>query len=465
MDRHALSRWLAPLRPVGDAAAAALALFAAFRLRIDVELPFTAFALPAERIAYFERALPWLIAGQLALLSLFGLYESFRPLPRSELARRLLLATLVQALAGAAAVFLTSGAFPRSVLVLYAGIDAALLYLWRRLVERLHEPPRRRVALVGRGPGAREVARSLSAHGWHGLHIVGHVPAPGEEANASEEAAELGPSLGTIDRLSDLLAEGVIDDILLAPRAANWQTALIDQLAGTRPPHASVLLLPGPFESLIGRMRYRWVHDLPVIEVIGESEWHIRQPAKRLLDLCAGSLLAVASAPILALCALAVRLSSPGPVFYRQVRVGRGLVPFDLLKLRTMRLGAESVGEERMAEPQDPRLTPVGGFLRRYRLDELPQLLHVLGGAMSLVGPRPERPGFVAQYLVEVPGYRERFSVAPGLTGLAQVNGDYDSSAENKLRYDLAYIASANLWLDLSILVRTVRIVLTSRGL
>ena len=466
MARQALSRWLVPLRPLGDAGAAALALYAAFRLRIDVDLPFTEYALPAERFGYFGRALPWLVAGQLALLSLFGLYESFRPLPRLELARRLLLAAAGQALGGAAAVFLTGGFFPRSVLLLYAGADVALLYLWRRLLERLHEPVLRRVALVGRGPGAREVARSLAAHGWHGLRVVGHVPVPGEpDAEDDGEAPELGPDLGGVDRLPALLAAGEIDDILLAPHAATWQTALIDRLAGTRPPHASVLLLPGPFESLIGRMRYRWVHDLPVVEVVGESEWHIRRPTKRLFDLAAGLLLAAGAAPLLAVAALAVKLTSPGPAFHRQVRVGRGLVPFELLKLRTMRVGAESDGEERLAAARDPRLTPIGGFLRRYRLDELPQLLHVLSGAMSLVGPRPERPGFVARYLAEVPGYRERFSVAPGLTGLAQVNGDYDSLPENKLRYDLAYIASANLWLDLSILVRTVRSVLTSSGL
>ena len=117
-----------------------------------------------------------------------------------------------------------------------------------------------------------------------------------------------------------------------------------------------------------------------------------------------------------------------------------------------------------LARPDDPRLTPAGAFLRRTRLDEVPQLVSVLTGTMSLVGPRPERPGFVQRYLAEVPGYAERFSLAPGLTGLAQVNGDYRSSPANKLRYELAYMGNWSLWLDLSILLRTVRIVLTSRG-
>jgi lipopolysaccharide/colanic/teichoic acid biosynthesis glycosyltransferase len=164
------------------------------------------------------------------------------------------------------------------------------------------------------------------------------------------------------------------------------------------------------------------------------------------------------------LCALAVRLTSPGGVLYHQMRVGRGQKPFTLYKLRTMRHDAEAESGEVLAQPDDPRLTPIGAFLRRFRLDELPQIFNVLAGSMSLVGPRPERPGFVQRYLREVPGYAERFSLAPGLTGLAQVNGDYHSSPQNKLRYDLAYMANWTLWLDLSILLRTVKIVLTSRG-
>jgi lipopolysaccharide/colanic/teichoic acid biosynthesis glycosyltransferase len=144
--------------------------------------------------------------------------------------------------------------------------------------------------------------------------------------------------------------------------------------------------------------------------------------------------------------------------------MGRSQRPFTLLKLRTMQVDAESESGEVLAQPGDPRLTRIGAFLRRFRLDEIPQLLNVLQGTMSLVGPRPERPGFVQRYLQEVPGYAERFSLAPGLTGLAQVNGDYHSTPQNKLRYELAYMANWTLWLDLSILLRTVKIVLTSRG-
>ena len=129
-----------------------------------------------------------------------------------------------------------------------------------------------------------------------------------------------------------------------------------------------------------------------------------------------------------------------------------------------MHADAEASAEEILARRDDPRITPIGSRLRSLRIDEIPQLINVLAGTMSLVGPRPERPGFVTKYLEEVPGYAGRFAVQPGVTGLAQVNGDYDSSPENKLRYDLAYLANWSIWLDLTILLRTVKIVLTSRG-
>ena len=159
-----------------------------------------------------------------------------------------------------------------------------------------------------------------------------------------------------------------------------------------------------------------------------------------------------------------IGLTSRGPVFYRQTRIGRNQRPFTLWKLRTMHVGAERE-EEVLARPDDPRKTAIGSVLRGFRIDEIPQLINVLNGSMSLVGPRPERPGFVSRYLDEVPGYGIRFAVRPGLTGLAQVNGDYQSSADNKLRFDLAYLANWSLLLDLSILLRTMRIVLTSRGI
>ena len=452
------------LRVVGDGLAALTALVGAFLVRIYLPLPFTEGLLPGDRLVLLALEWPAVLVLQLASLYFFGFYDPPRPRNRPEAARRLSAAVVAQALVLMGYYFLGNRTFPRSVLLLYLAFDFLLVLAWRLALDRTESRHERRVAIVGGGEAAREIAQALRIHSWHGLRVVGYVPLPHEASAAAGPDPDLGPCLGAPEDLARLLADGTIDDIVLADSGDSWQTRLIDSLAGTRPDHTNVLLLPGPFESLIGRMRYRWVHDLPLIEVVRESEWRINRPLKRLLDLAAGSFLFLLSLPVLGVCAVAVKATSPGPIFYRQTRVGRGQRPFTLLKLRTMRVDAEPEAVEVLAQPDDPRLTPIGAFLRRFRLDEVPQLLNVLQGTMSLVGPRPERPGFVQRYLQEVPGYAERFSLAPGLTGLAQVNGDYHSSPQNKLRYELAYTANWSLWLDLSILLRTVTIVLTSRG-
>jgi exopolysaccharide biosynthesis polyprenyl glycosylphosphotransferase len=241
----------------------------------------------------------------------------------------------------------------------------------------------------------------------------------------------------------------------------SWQTRLIDGLAGTRPDHTSVLLLPGPFESLIGRMRYRWVHDLPLIEVVRETEWRINWPLKRLLDIVAGLALLLLASPVAAVCALAVRVTSPGEILYRQTRVGLGQKPFTLYKLRTMRRDAEADSGEVLAQPGDPRLTPIGAFLRRFRLDELPQLFNVLEGTMSLVGPRPERPEFVELFETDIRRYGDRHRVKSGVTGWAQVHGlRGQTSLADRVEWDNYYIEHWTLGLDVKILALTVLAVL-----
>jgi lipopolysaccharide/colanic/teichoic acid biosynthesis glycosyltransferase len=169
--------------------------------------------------------------------------------------------------------------------------------------------------------------------------------------------------------------------------------------------------------------------------------------------------------PGLALAAALVAVTSPGGVFYRQTRVGRDGRPFELWKLRTMRRGAEVETGAVLATPDDPRVTAIGRSLRAARIDEIPQLWNVLRGDMSLVGPRPERPEFAEGLSATVPGYALRHAARPGLTGLAQISGEYSTEPEIKLRYDLAYLNNWSFVLDLSILLRTLPVVLTRRGI
>ena len=186
---------------------------------------------------------------------------------------------------------------------------------------------------------------------------------------------------------------------------------------------------------------------------------------KRAADLLFAAVGLILTAPAVALAALAVKMTSPGPVLFRQERVGKGGRSFTIYKLRTMVLDAEKhTGPVLSAGAADTRITPVGKLLRATRLDELPQLVNVLRGEMSLVGPRPERPCFVRRYEVEIPGYRERHQVLPGITGWAQVHGGYAIEAEMKLRYDLLYIYNWSLWLDVKIMFQTLATVCRRTG-
>jgi sugar transferase (PEP-CTERM system associated) len=188
--------------------------------------------------------------------------------------------------------------------------------------------------------------------------------------------------------------------------------------------------------------------------------------AKRALDVGASLALLIFALPLMVAAAVAIRLEGPGPMLYRQERVGRNGKTFVLLKFRSMGVDAERNGAQ-WAATSDPRVTRVGGLLRKFRIDELPQLLNVLRGDMSFVGPRPERPVFVDQLARTIPFYGERHSVKPGITGWAQVNYPYGASlddARQKLSFDLYYVKNRTLFLDLVILVQTVRVILFSEG-
>jgi exopolysaccharide biosynthesis polyprenyl glycosylphosphotransferase len=254
-----------------------------------------------------------------------------------------------------------------------------------------------------------------------------------------------------------------VDDVIIASDLG-WQDRLLDELSRWRGPRARISVVPSPYEVSIGRPGHLRLHDIPLIEVVTDPLAGAASGMKRGFDLLVAAPLFVLMLPVMLLVALLVRISSPGPVIYTQERVGKDGRPFTMVKFRTMRVDAERGTGPVLAAENDPRVTWLGRFLRATRLDELPQLWNLLRGDMSFVGPRPERPEFVAQYLKDVQGYGERFRVRPGLTGYAQVNGEYHTSPTTKLKYDLAYIHNHSLWLDLKILSETVKVILTRRG-
>jgi lipopolysaccharide/colanic/teichoic acid biosynthesis glycosyltransferase len=224
-------------------------------------------------------------------------------------------------------------------------------------------------------------------------------------------------------------------------------------------------ILPGVADVVASRVVTRSLGDLPLVPVATRGASAFAFAWRRALDLVLGTALTLLALPLLLLVTAAVALESPGAPWIRQRRVGRGELPFMLWKVRTMRRDAEAGTGPTLSSPDDDRVTRIGAFLRRARLDELPQLLHVLGGSMSVIGPRPERPEFVATYEADVPAYRLRHVLKPGLTGLAQVMGAYATEPDVKLRYDLGYLFHWTPALDVFIFLRTVVTVLRGSGI
>ncbi len=448
-----------------------VAYLLAFVIRIHVPLPFTADFLPGSRVYELHHMVPQLLVAELVILYFFGFYDlralrsSFRSVVNS------VTALFVHLLAASALYFFSGDVnFPRSVLVIYWLVNAAGLAAVREWTgRRLAASSAVRVFLVGT---AGEIEQFLTGVGSPRLHHVDVVGAIAVGANGTHESAAamyrlLGapgapPWLGTVEDLPRLLVEHAVNDIvLLSP--VSWRDDLIDRLL-REPRRPRVSVVPSVYDILVGRISTGRIHDVPLIEVVKNPRDDLAYLVKRTTDFLVAAVLGVLALPVILVAALAIRVTSRGSIFYRQRRVGQKGIEFVIWKLRTMAADAEAESGPVLASTADDRVTPIGRVLRAMRIDELPQLWNVLNGTMSLIGPRPERPEFVREYAREIPGYLERLQVKPGLTGLAQVNGEYHTSAAYKLKYDLAYIYNYSLVLDLKIMAETVKVMVTRRG-
>jgi sugar transferase (PEP-CTERM system associated) len=320
-----------------------------------------------------------------------------------------------------------------------------------------------RILVLGTGAGALEVDKTLSSMHGSGLTLVGFYPL------GSSEPAMI-PSnrvLSAMDGLEEIVRTHQIDQLIVTVREQRGGVLPLRQLLNCRLHGVKVTDLSGFFESVRGAVPIESLKASWLIYGEGFKKGPLRQVVKRLLDIIASGILLAIAGPIMCTTALAIYFESGGPVIFRQERVGKGGRSFWLLKFRSMRLDAEKDGTPRWATQNDPRVTAIGRFIRRTRIDELPQLLNVLRGEMSFVGPRPERPFFVSQLTEKIPFYGARHSVKPGVTGWAQVRSEYGASeddARTKLEYDLFYIKNQSLLLDIAILAETVRVVLFGEG-
>jgi len=445
----------------GDLLAGVLAYLLAFLLRIAVPFPLTTGLLPPLRFGEVHHHWIELVLGQLGVLYFLGLYEAHAlTRPRDHVGALVAAGTLQALLLIAVYFFRQDLMFPRSIFVVSAALDALLLVGWR-VGSRplLGSYPRRRVVVVGSNAAATEVIDTIRVQHWLGMDIVGAVAGDGASAASLHDV----PMLGSREDLPDLCQRHDVDEVIIASDAT-WQDGLLDALSRAEGSRARICVVPSAYEILIGRTEHLRLHDIPLIEVIRDPQTGGAGAAKRGFDAGLAALLLVAALPVMLLVALAIRLTSRGPVLFRQERVGKERRPFTMIKFRTMQVDAEETTGPVLARENDPRVTWLGRYLRAARLDELPQLWNVARGDMSFVGPRPERPEFVEGFERAIQGYAERFKVRPGLTGYAQVNGEYHTSAATKLKYDLAYIYNRSLWLDLRILSETVKVIMTRKG-
>ncbi len=354
----------------------------------------------------------------------------------------------------------------RGVFVASSSLVLIAVAGWRFVFEWLTRKvaPRERLLLVGTGAAAVTLAKELFERRQElGVEIVGFVdPDP-----ARVGAPVINPGvIGTINDIPTIVANRGVDRVVVSLADARGKLPM-DQLLDMKLDGVSFDHLASVYEELTGKIA---VENLRPSWLIFSSGFRKSRPvraAKRSLDIVAAVIGLIIAAPLMAAAAAAVKLTSTGPAIYRQQRVGLQNRNFTVYKFRSMRQDAEAGTGAVWARKNDNRVTPVGRFLRRTRLDELPQLWNVLKGDMSLVGPRPERPEFVKQLTEQIPFYGQRHAMRPGLTGWAQVRYTYGASVEDaleKLQYDLFYIKNLSIPLDLFILFSTVKTVLFRHG-
>ena len=352
---------------------------------------------------------------------------------------------------------------PARVLTLALGLAMPAVIAGRLIFLRLTDLAqlKSRVLVLGTGKQAQRIAQLERNDRWGRFVIVGFVAL--EDGKPKVDAERI---LAMPDDLAAFSRAQRINEIVLALEERRGQTPLAP-LISTRLNGVEITDYQYFCEMAEGRVDLDALRPSWFFDPHGFRSGRLDRILKRAFDIGLASGLLLFTLPLMLITAIAIRLESPGPVFFRQERVGRGGKPFVLIKFRSMRSDAESAQAPQWAQENDPRVTRVGAIIRKTRIDEIPQVLNVLLGDMSFVGPRPERPYFVDMLAEHIPFYRERHAVRPGITGWAQLNYPYGASIEDakqKLRYDLFYIKHFRIVFDLGIVLQTVRVILWPSG-
>jgi len=360
----------------------------------------------------------------------------------------------------------------RLFLALLFVVQPAVMLAGRMVLRRWFEARRRRgrdlnhMLIAGTGPFAETFANRIEANHALGIRVVGHLTVPGDQQPPSVTR----PVLGTVEEMPSIFRRQVIDEVGVCLAAGS--VAYLDPIVTIAADEGKTVRVPRDAEEgiLAGALQEEF-DGFFVQSVVHDGQRELERALKRVIDVVGASIGLIVLSPLIVGTALAIRVRDGSPILFRQVRVGRHGRPFTIYKFRTMVTDAEDRYDELAAHSDtrgaafkmenDPRVTRLGRVLRKWTLDELPQLFNVLTGDMSLVGPRPAPPREVDAYDI---WHRRRLSVRPGMTGLWQVQARFDHHFDDRAELDLRYIDQWSLWMDLGILLRTVPAVLTPRG-
>ncbi len=321
----------------------------------------------------------------------------------------------------------------------------------------------RRTLIVGWGRKARELYQEVSKYPALGFQVIGFAEIKPQEGRRQFQGV---PVLGRLEQLSEIARRHQIEEVLIALQQKD-QRALMQIIAQTDGLPVSLKIVPDLYSIITGQARTNQIYGFPLIEILPQYMPTWERIAKRLLDVTLSLVILVLFAPVWLLVALIIKLDSRGPVFYKQERMGKDGRRFNVIKFRSMVSDAEKLTGPKWADKDDPRITRSGRFMRKWRIDEIPQFINVLAGEMSIVGPRPERPFFVEKLRKEIPLYPRRLRVQPGITGWAQIKGAYDATLDDvkqKLQYDLFYLENMSLKMDLKIILHTIYVMMAGRG-
>lgn len=403
---------------------------------------------PAKNFDPFIRLVPFIMLFAFIFINIYDIAETIKK-RISDMGISIFLTLLMLHITTMALTFIFRGfAFPRSIFILSFALQFFMLVLWKTLLIKF---TRRivgiyEVMIIGDEEESEMIAKKLlidHKESWHIKYMV---------------------HTDDLDKIREIIDE--VDVLVVCPRIEKQLKSKLVTLSLQE--KKKVYIIPELYEIMMVKSKLTHFDDMPGLEIEQLQLSPEEQFLKRTFDILISSILIVISLPLMIISALLVKVSSKGPVLYKQERLTINNKPFNLYKFRTMINDAEKKSGPVLATDNDPRITKVGGFLRATRLDELPQLFNVLKGDMSIVGPRPERDYFVNQFVKENNDFIYRTNVKAGITGLAQVYGKYTTSPEDKLRYDLLYIRNYSLILDIVLILKTIKTMFTkasSKGL